>query len=243
MSSLPPRAGYDKRAALRRDPGRANPSRIAHHEPGGPAAGCSPGSRCPARLYGWRILPAAARSERETSRDDVPRLADRLERRMSWSQLALAALSIIGLIIGLSGLAEAVGLTSEDVIVSFGTARARDLRVERLGPRLGARARGSRARPAPLPAHPHRRHPAHRAGGGGRPAAVVLRRRARRLGRRREQLAAAPARRSPASPPRSATSISRGRRWAVEHSTPRAHTTTPSCAACRCARARDRREP
>jgi len=39
---------------------------------------------------------------------------------MSWSQLGLAALSVIGLIIGLSGLAEAVGLTSEDAIVSSG---------------------------------------------------------------------------------------------------------------------------
>ena len=70
--------------------------------------------------YGCDILPAAARSERETSRDDIPRLADRLERRMSWSQLGLAALSVIGLITGLNGLAEAVGLASEDAIVRSG---------------------------------------------------------------------------------------------------------------------------
>jgi len=47
---------------------------------------------------------------RVSARGDVPRLAERLRRRMSWSQLALAALSLLGLILGIGGLVQAVGL-------------------------------------------------------------------------------------------------------------------------------------
>lgn len=54
---------------------------------------------------------------RERSRGDIPRLAERLRNRMSWSHLALAALSVIGLIIGLDGLVQAVGLAPRDAAV------------------------------------------------------------------------------------------------------------------------------
>ncbi len=49
--------------------------------------------------------------------DDIARLALRLRRRLTWSQIGLGAVSVVGLVIGLGGLVEAVGLAPRDPLV------------------------------------------------------------------------------------------------------------------------------
>lgn len=52
-----------------------------------------------------------------SSRGEIPRLAERLRRRLTWSQLAVGTLSVFGIVVGLGCLVQAVGLGPVEPLV------------------------------------------------------------------------------------------------------------------------------